>query len=121
FSRNFSSSWRGSSRAIDVLGAAGQERKTWMPAQTNLRSLRKLDRERGHVADQMAALQAIAEGLHRHHASMQDARPHGEPDQAEVARRLTRRNQQEDAEHRPALATGSQFNFPGFIGRPSPN
>ena len=41
-----------------------------------------------------------AEGLHRHDCGVYDAGPHGEPDQAEIGLRVSRRVEQEDAQCR---------------------
>src|SRR3989475_9928432 len=62
------------------------------------------DREHGggeeqgrDVAPEMPDLARGGEGVGRHHAGVNDARPTGEPDEAQVAQRIAGGEQQEDA------------------------
>ena len=56
--------------------------------------------QRRDVAPQMSHVVAGLERFHRHDDSVHDARPHGEPDQADVGLRTSRRIPEEQAQRR---------------------
>src|SRR5262245_4790990 len=58
------------------------------------------ENERGHIAHQMTALDRITDGLNAHDRRVNQARPHGKPDDVRVSVRISRGDEQKHAQRR---------------------